>query len=205
MSEATRPEDHTGTPQAAAAEATGAPTIAPVSVDKIKQGERIRTGGLLWPMPSDVGGGNMRLRPASVTAVSTARDEHERKIRQHSKVKRRFKPNEPLSGKAGTELNRFTVVMAMCEWPTEAPLQVGDKVVHPSEFDEVELRRFVSEHFLPELDLDSDVPPEDELNMTYLMHVLEGLDEVSRVPALEIAAVGKDFTLGLGGSTDYAG
>lgn len=205
------PAEYPGSPQSAAAEAAGEPVIPseprdikPVPVDKIKAGERFRTAGLLWPMDDDYGGGFIRIRPASITAVSTARDEHERKIRKHSKVKRRFKPKDNLTGKPGTELNRFTVVMAICEWNTERPLQIGDEVVWPHKLAEPEVRELISEHFLPELDLDSDAPPEDELNMTYLMHVLEGLDEVSLVPSLEIAAVGKDFKLGLGGKLDYS-
>lgn len=201
----TNPAAHTGSPQAAVAEATGAPSLTPVDLDVVHKGERLRTAGLLWPMPEDIGGGYLRLRPASVTAVSTARDDHERKIRKMPKVKQKFKPTDNLTGKPGTELNRFTVVMAMVEWEDCAPLIVGGKTVNVSALGEVELREFFSENFLPELDLGSDAPPELELNMTVLMHVLEGLDEVSRVPSQEIAAGGKDFKLGLAGNTDYSG
>lgn len=209
MNETLDPETHTGTPQAAVTESTGSPIAAPtmarppVDLDQVHRGEQFRTGGLLWPMPEDFGGGWLRIRPASITEVSTARDDHERKLRDMPSVKRLHKKQDDLRGKAGVELNRFTVVMAIEEWIDAAPLLVAGTKVDVSAMGPAELRQFISDNFLPELDQGSSKPPENELNMTFLMHVLEGMDRVSTAPALEIAKVGKDYRLGLGTGADY--
>ena len=203
------PEAHTGTPQSAQAESQGAPIPAPsmarppVDLDQVHRGERFRTGGLLWPMQEDFGGGWLRIRPASITEVSTARDDHERKLRDMPAVKKLYKKGDDLRGKAGVELNRYTVVMAIEEWVDPAPFLRSGKEIDVSDMTPAELRQFVSDNFLPELDQGSTQAPEHELNMTFLMHVLEGMDRVSTAPALEIAKVGKDYRLGLGTGADY--
>lgn len=196
------PETFSGTPQAAEAEASS--NLIPVDIDLLNRGEQLRNSGLLWPMDDDFGGGFMRILPPTLSFIAERRATREMQIRNLTAVKKKFKKSDTLTGKPGYELNRYVAILCCVEWLPERPHHVGGRVVDPSTMDVESVRKYIQEYFLPELNLTSSQPAERELNMTFLLNLMDGLGEVGEAPAVEIAEVGKDYKLGPSGNADYS-
>lgn len=201
--ETTRPEDVPGTPQAAAA--------APKYVDfnKARDGNKIRAKyGLRVPVSENFGGGYLWLRPLTSTPVSAAREATEKRLRLIPDVKRQFPKGQPINkGLAGVEMNRAVSVSCVTGWEPAANLIIGKKTWLPdavAALDENGARKLIEEALLPPIDVsaggaleDLQFPPDPE----FLEELLESVQDVGKVPAQEIADVGKGYTLGLSGQS----
>ena len=211
MNENQHPEQITGTPQSAAAEAAGEP-VGPVVISGSlrKLGNRYRKRGLVHPMPKELGGGHVILKSMTCSAISNARPNKELKIRENDWVVQSFGKDGDLRGRAMIELNRYTVWLAVESWhPEEAQTADDETVYQPKEIaamSPVDTRQLIKEIYLTPLDLTKKDPQvgadgerEDDMDQKFFTHLHLGLNRCDTANATilgEAARLGKPYVLG---------
>ncbi len=211
-----------GAPQAAAKESIE--SEGEVDMGAINEANRRRHTRLPLTMPDDYGGGTMWLRASTSQRVMKATEDYDNALRAHPWVKSKFRPGVVLTGKAGTESNRNTTVMCIMGWEPKKTLKfpvmeegapkrdANEEPIHirytPAQVAGMglkEVREYVTEEFLPAMDMGSPKEVEDEINYEFFLLLLGAMREASEVPASEIARLGEDFRLGAVGVEDLDG
>lgn len=210
------PEEFPGTPQAAAREGQGLPeklseeTAEVVErvfdVDANQKGVRLKNLGLLCEMPDSYGGGYMRIRTSSSPTVQHLRSMHEMRVKRIPAIKEYLKKNrtQVLPERAQLEVARFTVVMCIEEWRPDIKFRHKGKFIDLPGMDPQTLREWLAENMLQQLDLGTPEGKGDSHDPDFLSVCLDALDEVAKVQAQEVSAVGKDYICGLNPNTSYA-
>lgn len=191
-----------GTPQAAAAEALD--TVAPVRLAARKAASRLRAAGIACPFPHFGGGMVIGLRPLSTQKLSLRVEAYNQQLLEAYQHDARKKREGKLDGRIGVESTRFMLVNAVMWLKGRFILEDGSEKVFDGTESAADARLFISQAFLPQLELDKPNGEDEELDGEFLSAMLDKFNAINNISAEELAAAGKNFVLAPTARVDYS-